>query len=80
MALISPLPSVPFSCSIAVLDGSNNVIAETAPVQLGERTEDWRQVPIIFTPTVSSVKIRMSSSEWDATQVWFDDVSICEVA
>jgi hypothetical protein len=78
-SLTSPLPSLLWPCSIAVLDANNDEVIAQLQSVLFEGTEVWRKFPIKFTPTVDSVKIRMFTPVFTAS-VWFDDVSICETA
>jgi hypothetical protein len=65
--------------SIGVVDANNGaMLAEIRGVRLGDDSS-WKRVPLIFTATVASVKLRVFQIENEG-QVYIDDVSICEIA
>lgn len=75
-------PSAVWRFSIGVIDASNNaILAEVPDINLGDidRLAIWRKIPVFFTASVASVKIRIFH-EASQAEGHVDDVSICEVA
>jgi hypothetical protein len=63
-----------------VVDASNgNMLAEVKDILLGD-SGDWKRVPLIFTATVATVKIRIFQQQGFSSGSYFDDISICEIA
>lgn len=66
--------------SIGVVDVSNgDMLAEVKSVRLGEDSRSWKRVPVIFTATVTSVRLRVFQLALQG-EGFIDDVSICEIA
>lgn len=55
------------------------MLAEVKDILLGD-SGDWKRVPLIFTATVATVKIRIFQQQGFSSGSYFDDISICEIA